>query len=543
MKIFEPVAAAVAAGRAVALATVVDTAGSTPRHLGARMAIADDGATWGTIGGGRIELEVTSAGRAVAAGAPPVRARHHLVRDLAMCCGGAMEVVIAPVGPSAAVLAAAAAAVRARRPAVLDTPLDGGPLRLHEVPRAEAAAWRRPARSPDGAALREAVGVGERVVVLGAGHVGRAIGAAAARCDFEVVLCDDGDTGALDAPAPWASVVVDSFDLDDVARAVGGLGGGDAVLIVTRDHAVDQRILEQALVRDDLALDFLGMIGSRGKVGRFHKRLVARGALDGARGAARWARLTAPIGLDLGAETPEEIAVAVVAQLIALRRRGAAEAGRWQRGEPGEAPAAASPVHAVVLAAGRGERLGVVAKALLPDDAGRTFLARIAATAVAAGVPATAIVVVVGAPFGEAVAAEAARLGLAVVVNPDPSRGMASSVAAGFGWLDARHPAGAAARALLWPVDHPAVTAATVAALIEAGATADVVVPRHAGRGGHPAVIARAAWPALAACDADEAGARAVLRDPRWRRLDVEVDDAAVVRDVDAPADLRGDRS
>ena len=71
------------------------------------------------------------------------------------------------------------------------------------------------------------------------------------------------------------------------------------------------------------------MIGSRGKVGRFKKRLEARGLLDGEAGEARWARLRAPIGLDLGAETPEEIAVAIAAELVARRRRGVSVPGDW----------------------------------------------------------------------------------------------------------------------------------------------------------------------------------------------------------------------
>jgi xanthine dehydrogenase accessory factor len=81
------------------------------------------------------------------------------------------------------------------------------------------------------------------------------------------------------------------------------------------------------------------MIGSRGKVGRFHKRLEAKGLLDGEAGAARWARLHAPICLDLGAETPEEIAIAIAAELVALRRRGEPRAGDW-RHTPHHAPAA-----------------------------------------------------------------------------------------------------------------------------------------------------------------------------------------------------------
>ncbi|MBZ0231093.1 MAG: XdhC family protein, partial [Deltaproteobacteria bacterium] len=93
MKLYAQVLAALDEGRGVALATVIATTGSTPRHVGARMAVLDDGRTLGTIGGGRIEAEVVAAAGEVARGAPARRLDHHLVRDLAMCCGGWMELV------------------------------------------------------------------------------------------------------------------------------------------------------------------------------------------------------------------------------------------------------------------------------------------------------------------------------------------------------------------------------------------------------------------------------------------------------------------
>lgn len=176
----------------------------------------------------------------------------------------------------------------------------------------------------------------------------------------------------------------------------------------------------------------------------------------------------------------------------------------------------------VVLAAGRGERLGGVAKALLRAG-DRSFLAAILATA-----RADRAIVVVGAPFGDEVAAAARALGAEVVVNPDPSRGMASSVACGFAGLTGDD-------ALLWPVDHPYVTRATVDAILVPDA--DVVVPRRGGRGGHPVRVGPAVWAALAACPPE--GARVVLADRRYRRVDLDVDDAGVIRDVDTPDALR----
>jgi xanthine dehydrogenase accessory factor len=323
VKLFAQVLAALDEGRRVALATVIATTGSTPRHVGARMAVVDDGRTLGTIGGGRIEAEVVAAAGEVARGAAARRLDHHLVRDLAMCCGGWMELVIAPAGPSRAALEGALAAWRHREPAVLTTDLAAGPglgtMTLAAATASDAARWRRPVL--DGDVLREGIAAPERAIVFGCGHVARALGPLLPPLGFEVVVCDDGDTGALDVAPAWADHVVDSFDVADVEKAIGPLGPGDHVLVVTRDHAVDQRLLEDLIGRD---VGYLGMIGSRGKVGRFRKRLEAKG-LD----LSRWDRLRAPIGLDLGAETPEEIAIAIAAELVALRRRGVAEAGAW----------------------------------------------------------------------------------------------------------------------------------------------------------------------------------------------------------------------
>ncbi|MEZ4402872.1 MAG: XdhC family protein [Kofleriaceae bacterium] len=312
MALFDDVVTALGAGRGVALATVIGVGGSTPRHLGARMAIVDDGRTFDTIGGGRIELEVSTVGAEVAAGAPARRVRHHLVHDLGMCCGGWMELVIAPA--QADVLAAVVAAAR---PQVLTTALADGHQHLEEAGPTDGRAPHVTATH-----LRELIGVTARAVVFGAGHVGRALAPLLAGLGFEVTVCDDDDTGALAAPIAGATRVVDSFAVADVERALGPLGAGDHVLVVTRDHAVDERLMLELLPRP---LGYLGMIGSRGKVGRFTKRLAARGIAP-----ARWAGVHAPIGLDLGAETPAEIAVAIAAELVALRRRGHTRIAPWQ---------------------------------------------------------------------------------------------------------------------------------------------------------------------------------------------------------------------
>ena len=188
----------------------------------------------------------------------------------------------------------------------------------------------------------------------------------------------------------------------------------------------------------------------------------------------------------------------------------------------------------LVLAAGAGRRLGGVAKALLPAPGGETFLAAVTRAARAGG--ARGGLVVVGPPHGAAVEEEARRLGLEVAHNDDPDRGMASSVALGFQAARAR--AGAARAALLWPVDHARVAAATVARLVAAAAADRAVVPTWSGRGGHPAAIGRLLWDELAGCDRLPEGARSVLRAAPDRVRRIQVEDPAVVADVDRPDDL-----
>lgn len=191
-------------------------------------------------------------------------------------------------------------------------------------------------------------------------------------------------------------------------------------------------------------------------------------------------------------------------------------------------------IGAVILAAGGGTRMGGVAKALLRHGQ-RSYLQCIVDAIAPDDTGARGdLVVVVGPPFGDAVAAHARELGLSVVDNPAPERGMASSVALGFAALVETSAVNAA---WLWPVDHPDVRVETLHAIANALGTHDACIPRHAGRGGHPPLVARRLWPALAACTDSPQGARSVLA--ACDAVTVEVADPGVIRDVDTPADAR----
>ncbi len=198
---------------------------------------------------------------------------------------------------------------------------------------------------------------------------------------------------------------------------------------------------------------------------------------------------------------------------------------------------------AIVLAAGAGNRLGGVAKALLCLADGRTFLSAVKETAERGGV--TRFVVVVGPPHDEITRREAERLGMLVVANPDPARGMASSVSLGFERAQSQFDLGGPG--LLWPVDHPLARADTVRAVAAATGRGEVAIPSFRGRGGHPTGFGRDLWQDLASCVSAPQGARSIIRGLASRHPErvkyLDVSDPGVVADVDTLNDLEQARA
>jgi xanthine dehydrogenase accessory factor len=164
----------------------------------------------------------------------------------------------------------------------------------------------------------EAVEPKPRLFVFGAGYIGKPLVAMATACGFEVTVVDGRSEWT--EPGRFPGATVRAQDPEDAARALD-LAPGDYACVVTHDHALDQRLV-QLLIRRPLR--FLGMIGSRTKQRKFVQRLRGHGFGD-----EEIARLHTPLGLAIGATTPEEVAVSVLAQLIAVRRGVPIEAG-WE---------------------------------------------------------------------------------------------------------------------------------------------------------------------------------------------------------------------
>src|SRR5258706_351962 len=110
-------------------------------------------------------------------------------------------------------------------------------LRVLDAGRGAALACAIGAHGSTPRHLGERLGAAERAIILGLGHVARHLGPLLAGLGFNVVVCDDGETGATDAAAAWASETIESFDTAEIERRAGGFSVDDFVLIVTRDHA------------------------------------------------------------------------------------------------------------------------------------------------------------------------------------------------------------------------------------------------------------------------------------------------------------------
>ncbi len=271
------------------------------------MVVCKNGNSFGTIGGGMVEFEVIKAGTEVASGGAAKRLEFHLTRDFAMCCGGRMEFYIEPVQPIVKTLEKARHLLSERRGCVIITNLNSST----KVASHNAIAPVQRV-SLEGEIFTECMPPAERLVIFGGGHVAQALGPIAAKNFFKIILCDEH---LSQEPTPeWATLVIPSFEVEEIEATIGPLGLGDYVCIVTRDHGIDQRILDTLF--DNEKITYLGMIGSLGKVGRFRKRIEAKRDIP----EERWQALCAPIGYSIGAETPDEIAISICAELIARRR-------------------------------------------------------------------------------------------------------------------------------------------------------------------------------------------------------------------------------
>lgn len=320
----------IASGAPVVLATVVDAAGSVPRGAGARMAVTAEGLLAGTIGGGAIEHRCLEMARSVLCEGISKETEFVLnetdFHQLGMICGGSARVYLQYIpghdSETVAVLGQAAAALEeGRRLWLINDLSHGGRLTAcgaEDAPK-ELLPWltRRPVRIRDTGMdlFVEQIGSGGTVYIFGAGHVGRELEPLLSKVGFRCVVLDDRPDFADRALFPAAADVI-CVDYSAVDRSVS-VGPEDYVCIMTRGHSHDTEVLAQVL---RAAPRYVGLMGSRKKIAALHRILQEEYGIT----ACQMAKLTAPIGLEIGARTPAEIAVSVAAQLIAERAKDCA---------------------------------------------------------------------------------------------------------------------------------------------------------------------------------------------------------------------------
>src|SRR3954447_15825968 len=291
-------------GRAVWLVTVIETWGSAPRPPGALLAMRDDGLVVGSVSGGCVEDDLIDRVRNGERVATPSLVTYGVTKEEAarfgLPCGGNLRLVQEPLVDTAWVRKVPDRPARHELVArVVD--IASGAVRVEPAHRGEAFSF-------DGRTMRALYGPRWRMLVIGAGQLSRALAQMALGLDFEVIVCDPREEYHLtwDVPGTTFSTAMP----DDLAVELQ-LDPHTAVVAVTHDPKLDDLVLLEALKSPAF---YVGALGSRGNTATRKERLALFDL-----SAAEIARLHGPIGLDIGSRTPAEIAVSILAEIIAVR--------------------------------------------------------------------------------------------------------------------------------------------------------------------------------------------------------------------------------
>ncbi len=308
-------------GQEVALAFVMETWGSAPRRVGSLMAISARGGICGSVSGGCIEGDVVlEAQEAMEKCAP--RVLEYGVSDddaigYGLACGGRIRVLVMPVcdGGLTLDMLEQMVSLRRQRQALAYVVHPGeapGRLIVPADAPVQPALARRFAQDRSGMEGEEFIAVmnpPQRLAVIGAVHIAQALVPMAQLAGFDVMVIDPREAFASKARFPDVAL---SLDWPDEALRDWAPDARSAVVTLTHDPKLDDPALRMALETEAF---YIGCLGSTRTHARRLERLQAAGL-----GAQSLARLHAPVGLDIGAATPAEIAVSVLAQMIGRLR-------------------------------------------------------------------------------------------------------------------------------------------------------------------------------------------------------------------------------
>ena len=318
-----------AEGEEVALATVVRTWGSGPRGPGAKMALTKDARIAGSVSGGCVEAAVVEEGREVLETGTPKLLRFGIADETAwnvgLTCGGSIEIFVEKLDD--ALFRAFSEALEKRRALARATVIRGADLGWTVLVRegervktvVEAAALQSVERgqsdvitAEDGAEIFIDVELpAPSLVMVGGVHVSIALTAMAKSLGYRTIVIDPRGVFGSEERFPHADELIHEWS-DEGLEAIG-LDRSSAVATLTHDPKIDDPALMVALRSPAF---FVGALGSKKTQEKRRKRLLERGLTE-----AELSRLFAPVGLDIGSRSPEEIALSVMAQIVAVRNQ------------------------------------------------------------------------------------------------------------------------------------------------------------------------------------------------------------------------------
>lgn len=317
------------AGEAIALGTVVRTEGSAPRSVGSRMAVTESGQMTGSVSGGCVEGDVFREAQDVLASGEPRRLRYTGVEEegweVGLACGGAIDVFVEPLTEAHRLLIDA---LRGEETVGMATRLDGsGHLivwpdgRLHGdrslapelmslLEAGQLASARAELRERPGSDIfLEVFARPPTLTIVGAVHIAVPLVTMARLLNFHVRLVDARRTFATEARFPDVDELIVAWPQEALVPET--LRSQDAVVVLTHDPKFDVPALEAALKS---LVGYIGLLGSATTQEKRHAALMERG-FD----AQDLARIHGPVGLDLGGRRPAEIALAILAEIVAVQ--------------------------------------------------------------------------------------------------------------------------------------------------------------------------------------------------------------------------------
>jgi xanthine dehydrogenase accessory factor len=306
-----------AAGQRVALATVVATRRSAPRPIGSKLAVSENGELAGSVSGGCVENEVYGVAREVLGGGEPRLLTFGITDDMAFSvglpCGGEIDVWVDE--PAAEVLEPLLEVVRSEGRAVVFTDLEHGSTRV--VASGEDPVGDELLRSGHSAVVQldgravfaDVYAPPPRLLVFGAVDTADALCAAAKALGWRTIVADPRTRFATPDRLPSADEIVGAWPEEALARVQPD--HSTAVVVLTHDDKFDIPALKGALETEAF---YVGALGSRRNQARRRERLLEAGVPEDALD-----RISGPCGLDIGAATPTETALSILAEILAVR--------------------------------------------------------------------------------------------------------------------------------------------------------------------------------------------------------------------------------